>query len=93
MRNQPGSTMWAELIHLQKLTQLLLVSPNFYSNKFWILDKNKVLIKFKQAFSYSWNNKNKTYKLIPYAVVRREEKKYKSCDIPHRKRASRARAL
>jgi hypothetical protein len=58
--------------------KLLIASPNFYSNKFWILDKNKVLIKFKQALSYSWNNKNKTYKLIPYVVVRIEEKKYKS---------------
>jgi hypothetical protein len=51
----------------------LLVSPNPNPNKPWILAEKKIIIKLKQALSYSWDNKNKTYKLILYTAVRREE--------------------
>jgi hypothetical protein len=59
---------------LTKLIQnLKLASPNLDPNNSWIPAKNKVFIKFKQALSYNWNNKNKTYKLIFYAIMKREE--------------------
>ena len=51
----------------------ILVSPNLDPNMSWILAENKLLTKPKQALGYSWNNKNKTHKLIPYVAVRREE--------------------
>ena len=51
----------------------ILVSLNPNPNMPWILVENKVLIRSKQALDYNWNNKNKTHKLILYAVVRREE--------------------
>jgi hypothetical protein len=58
---------------------LVSLNPNPY--KPWILAKNKVLIRPKQVLGHSWNNKNKTHKLIPYVVVRwkeeEEEKEYK----------------
>jgi len=50
-----------------------LVSPNPDPNKSWILAEYKVLIKPKQALDNNLNNKNKTYKLISYVVMRREE--------------------
>jgi hypothetical protein len=40
-----------------------------------ILVGKKILVKPEQALGYSWNNKNKTHKLISYVVVRREEKR------------------
>jgi hypothetical protein len=55
--------------------KLILISSNLDPNKPWILVKNKVLIRPKQALVNSWNNKNKTLKLILYAAVRREEEK------------------
>jgi hypothetical protein len=59
---------------LTKLIQnLKLASPKLDPNKPWIPAENKILIKFKQALGDDWNNKNKTYKLIFYVVVRREE--------------------
>jgi hypothetical protein len=50
-----------------------LVSPNPDPNKSWILAEYKVLIKPKQALDNNLNNKNKSYKLIFYVVMRREE--------------------
>jgi len=56
----------------------LLVSSNPNLNKPLILVGKKILVKPEQALGYSWNNKNKTHKLISYVVVRREEKRRKS---------------
>jgi hypothetical protein len=53
----------------------ILVSLDPDPNKAWILAENKILIKLIQALGYSWNNKNKTHKLISYVVMRREKEK------------------
>jgi hypothetical protein len=70
--NSNGFTLTGWSDSLIKPTQNLLhLNPNL--NKPGILTENKVLIKSKQVLDYSWNNKNKIHKLIPYATMRREE--------------------
>jgi len=66
--------LWAELL-TKTGPKSLLVNPNPNPNKPWILTKNKVLIKPKQALGCSLQNKIKLKCPKSLSVVRREEEK------------------